>query len=116
MEKLRNDNFSNLLQRLDKTDDYQFYYVYGKEAHTDDTWNLGIGIDSWNTTEDCVERANKMKSGYPHFRWLADSHNHLFDNYQTWPERVLIIENNKIIKSILPNECHSSKWIEKLLC
>lgn len=95
-------------------DDVQFIFIYIAEAHADDTWPMGLGIETWKTKDEVMERTKEMKKQYPIFNWYCDFNNDLFNKYSVWPERILIINNSIIVHDASPPECHGFSWVNKL--
>jgi hypothetical protein len=94
--------------------DIKFIFVYIAEAHADDTWPMGLGINTWKTKDEVMERAKLMKEKYPIFDWYCDFNNDLFNNFHVWPERIMIINNSVIEYDSPPPECHTFSWISNL--
>ena len=91
-------------------------FVYIAEAHADNTWPLGLGVSTWETTGEGLEHLHKLMSQVgekiPEIEWYLDGHNELFQNYSVWPERILFLdEDRKILQDLAPPYCHSAEVI-----
>ena len=91
---------------------YKVFFVYIKEAHADDTWPLGLGIETWKNKDQNISRLKLMENKYPKFQWFGDCYNDLTSKLSLWPERILVIENTVIKYDLAPPKCHGTNLSE----
>jgi len=84
---------------LENTKNMKFIMVYIAEAHADDTWPLGFGVNSAKTIEDRKANCTKLMEKFPQLHEkldavLLDNMNDDFNKISgCWPEAYMFADS-----------------------